>query len=62
MDAVIAEAKQRGCLDLTLNTHELNVGARIFYEKNGFNCFKGFIVRGDSDIKGRSLCYTKPLP
>ena len=60
MDAVIAEAKERGCLGLSLSTHELNVGARIFYEKNGFHCFNGFNVQ-DSEIKGRNLNYRKPL-
>lgn len=60
MDAVVAEAKSRGCLKLTLNTHELNAGARVFYERNGFECYDGFITR-NACIKGRSLHYTKKL-
>ena len=60
MDCVIEEATRRGCLKLTLNTHELNGPARIFYEQNGFECYDGFITR-TACIKGRSLHYTKKL-
>ena len=63
MDAVVAAAKERGCLKLELNTHELNANARAFYEiRNGFECYDNYLVRGGgAPIKGRSLMYSKKL-
>ena len=61
MDAVVAAAKERGCLKLELNTHELNANARAFYEiRNGFECYDRYLVRG-APMQGRWLMYSKKL-
>ena len=39
IDAVCDEGKRRGCKKLTLEAHEVNVRARQFYERNGFECY-----------------------